>query len=92
MSLTSVATPIWNEIAKEQSLASQWARRAFKLDPDRMAELDSQEYRETTLKVRDPAVASAFLDLKPLLLENRAISRICNPTRNCARRSRRSVR
>ena len=73
MSLTSVAAPIWNEIAKTQELKTAWARMAFSLDPAKMAELEDQEFGKLKAK-HGAAIASAFLDLKPLLLERKAIS------------------
>lgn len=74
MGLTSVAAPIWNEIAKTQTLRTEWARKAFALDDQAMSELENREYQELKPKVGQ-AVATAFSDLKPLLLENQAISR-----------------
>ena len=74
MSLTSVATRIWNEIAEGQQLKTQWAKKAFLLSPDEMAELEDLEYKELVKKYPHE-VAAAFLDMKPLLLENVAISR-----------------
>ena len=75
MSLTSVAAPIWNEIAKTQRLRTRWARRAFLLPTDQeMAEEVDKEFHPLEKKVGS-TVASAYLCVKPLLLENVAISR-----------------
>ena len=74
MGLTSVAAPIWNEIAKTQTLRTDWAKMAFALDDQAMSEIENREYQELKPKVGQ-AVAAAFSDLKPLLLENQAISR-----------------
>ena len=82
MSMTSVATPIWNEIAKTQKLKTKWARKVFKMEPDQMAEEESREYQELISKQIPHKVASAFLDSKPLLLENEAISRHIQKTNN----------
>ena len=73
MSLTSVAAPIWNQIA-QRPLQTPWARQAFKLDADEMVELMNEEYAKLKAEVGG-TVASAYLDVKPLLLENQAISR-----------------
>src|SRR5512141_3207307 len=73
--MTSVATPIWNEIARTQRLETSWARKAFALDPDQMADLESQEYHDLLAKGLEHAVAASLLDVKPLLLKKRAISR-----------------
>ena len=75
MSLNSIATPIWNEIAKTQKLRTAWGKKAFALNPEEMASLVDQEYLELEKKGLSVEVCKAFLDLKPLLLENVAISR-----------------
>ena len=74
MGLSSVATPIWNEIARTQTLKTEWARKAFALNDQEMSELENREYQELKPRVGQ-TVAAAFSDLKPLLLENQAISR-----------------
>lgn len=74
MSLTSVAAPIWNQIARTQELRTKWAKMAFLLDGMEMAELEDREYKELKEKVGQ-VVAASILDVKPLLLENVAISR-----------------
>lgn len=72
--LTSVAAPIWNEIAETQKLKTEWAKKAFRLDAMELAELESREYRE--LKAANgEELASAVVRMKPFLLENEAISR-----------------
>lgn len=75
MSLTSVAAPIWNEIAETQKLATAWARKAFRMDPDQMAEFEDKEYADLVAKGVDPTVAISLLDVTPLLEERTAISR-----------------
>lgn len=74
MSLTSVASEIWNQIAETQELQTKWAQKAFRLDSDQMIELEDKEYGELKAK-HGQEVAAALLDVKPLLLENVAISR-----------------
>lgn len=74
MSLTSVATQIWNEIAETQELKSEWAKREFRLNPEQMAESEDREYQALLKRKIPHPVASAYLDLKPLLLERKAIS------------------
>ena len=74
MGLTSVAAPIWNEIAKTQKLRTEWARKAFALDQAGMDKLEDEEYKTLKAKVGH-SVAAAFSDVMPLLLENVAISR-----------------
>ena len=43
MGLSSVATPIWNEIARTQKLRTAWARKAFAMDSSAQDELENQE-------------------------------------------------
>lgn len=74
MSMTSVAAPIWNGIAKTQTLKTPWARRTFKMTGNQMAEAENEEYQSLKLRVGNE-VATAYADVKPLLLENVAISR-----------------
>ena len=74
MSMTSVAAPIWNEIAKTQKLRTPWARKAFSLDAEAMNEQENREYQSLKEKI-DPVTAASYLDVRPLLLENVAISR-----------------
>lgn len=74
MSLTSVAAPIWNEIAQTQHLKTAWARKAFALDGQGMAELEDQEWKALKAK-SDSETASALMNVKPLILENVAIAK-----------------
>ena len=74
MSLTSVAAPVWNEIAKTQTLRTEWARKAFAMDGMEMAELEDKEFSTLKAKVGHD-VAMAFQDVMPLLTENVAISK-----------------
>lgn len=74
MGLSSVATPIWNEIARTQKLRTEWARKAFAMDSAGMDKLEDEEYKTLKAKVGH-SVAAAFSDVMPLLLENVAISR-----------------
>ncbi len=75
MSLTSVAAPIWNEIAKTEELKTEWAKKAFAMTGEEMANLVSREYQELKTKGLSFPVIYGFLTVKPLLLENVAISR-----------------
>ena len=82
MSLNSVATPIWNEIARTQELKTAWGRKAFNLNAAQMVELVNREYEELKADRVSTEVCKAYLDLKPLLLENVAISRHIQQTDN----------
>lgn len=81
MSLTSVAAPIWNEIAKTQTLKTAWARRVFAMDQEAIAEAENQEY-ENLKRMVGQEVATAYLDVKPLYLERRAIARFTQENPN----------
>jgi hypothetical protein len=74
MSLSSVGDWIWNDIAKTQHLHSPWAQRVF---PMSSAQIEAEEapLREEIASQHGATVALAYLDMKPLLLENVAISR-----------------
>ena len=74
MPLTSVAAPIWNEIAETQKLKTAWAKKAFAMDGMEMAELEDREYKAAKSRFGQE-VAASYVDLKPLLLENVAISK-----------------
>lgn len=82
MSLNSIATPIWNEIAKTQQLRTEWGKKAFALDQAGMVDLVEKEYLELKKQGIPVETCKAFLDLKPLLLENVAISRHIQQTDN----------
>ena len=82
MSLNSVATPIWNEIARTHELKTAWGRKAFSLNAAQMVKLVNQEYEELKAAGVSTEVCKAYLDLKPLLLENVAISRHIQQTDN----------
>ena len=74
MGMASIAAQIWNEIAKTQTLRTAWARKAFAMNGEEIAAEEDREYK--ILKAKEGhEVASAFLDVKPFLLENVAISK-----------------
>lgn len=74
MGMTSIAAQIWNEIAKTQTLRTVWARKSFAMNGEEIATEEDREYK--ILKAKEGhEVASAFLDVKPFLLENVAISK-----------------
>ena len=72
--MLQVAAPIWNEIAETQDLATPWARKAFRLGPQAMADLQDEEYQSLKDKGVQPLIARAMLTVKPLMLEARAIA------------------
>lgn len=74
MALVNVADFVWNNIARTQQLRTPWARRAFALDNQQMAELEDADYLVLKEKV-GYAVASGFIHVRPLFFESVAISR-----------------
>ncbi len=74
MSLTSVAATVWNQIAQTQALQTAWAKKVFALNPEEMQQAEDKEYKALARAVGHD-VAASYQDVKPLLLENEAISR-----------------
>lgn len=74
MALTSVATMVWNQIAETQELKTAWAKKVFAMGPEQMLQAEDEEYRALKATVGHD-VAASYQDVKPLLLENEAISR-----------------
>ena len=70
--LSTVPAILWNRIAKNGPLKTEWAKKAFLMTEEQMEELEAKE-REELEKTVPGLVARAFLDLRPLLLENEAI-------------------
>ena len=74
MALTSVATAVWNQVAETQKLKTAWAKKAFALNSEEMQQAEDKEYKALARAVGHD-VAASYQDVKPLLLENEAISR-----------------
>ena len=70
--LSTVPWMFWNQIAETGLLKSRWAKKAFPMTEEQMSNLEAKE-REELEKEYPGLVARAFLDLRPLLLENEAI-------------------
>lgn len=73
MPLMSLMAETWNKMAREQELATDWAREVFLLDDQEMADRVDQEWRELMEQGVDSRIASAFVDFKPHLLERKAM-------------------
>jgi len=72
--MVSVLARYWNEIAETQKLKTAWAKRMFTLDQDQINdEIDKEYFQLKAVGLSEP-VASAYLSVKALLLENEAIS------------------
>lgn len=75
MSILSIVTPIWNEIAK-CGLRTQWAKERFTLeDGDQLLEAYDQEAKQLSQRGIPSLVILSYMDMKPLLLERAAIAR-----------------
>ncbi len=72
--MVSVLARFWNEIAATQQLRTAWAKRMFVLDQDQINEEIDVEYYHLKAAGIPEQVASDYLKVKALLLENIAIS------------------
>jgi len=68
------AAPIWNEIARTQKLRTQWAKDRFSMDCDQISEAFDKEAEHLDAAGINSTVVHSYLTVKPLLLENVAIS------------------
>lgn len=75
MTMTSLPSEIWNEIAETQTLTTAWGKKMFPLPAERIAEEEDKEFDLLTRKGIPEEVAIALADVKPLILERTAISR-----------------
>lgn len=73
-SMHQAAAKYWNEIAKSQSLKTEWARQMFPLPQEDMNLALENEEKRLTQETSSPVLASAYLKIMPLLWENEAIS------------------
>ncbi len=73
MPLMSLMAETWNKMAREQELATDWAKEVFMLGDQEMADRVDQEWRDLMEQGVDSRVASAFVDFKPHLLERKAM-------------------
>jgi len=73
MSINSVAARIWNEIAEQGNLATAWAKKAFSMSEEELSQEEDREYKALLKQGEDHEVASAFLDVRHLLAESKAI-------------------
>lgn len=60
MSLSAIAAPIWNEIAKTQPLATEWGKEMFPLDPEQRLEAASAVKKGRERAGRMPLENSPF--------------------------------
>lgn len=71
-----VASSIWNQIAEQESLSTEWAQQIFGLPPEEMDQAINAELERLTPELGgDKALASTYLEVMPLLWENAAIRR-----------------
>ena len=69
-----VPTEIWNEIAKTQTLATEWGRKMFPLPFEELQKEVEKEESALMAKGLPSKVITAYQDVVPLLLESKAIS------------------
>ncbi|MBJ6751349.1 hypothetical protein [Geomonas anaerohicana] len=72
--MLSVVASVWNEIARTQILQTDWAKEAFCLDQQGINDFHSRECERLQAQHLDLDVILAYLDLRPLLIENVAIT------------------
>lgn len=72
------AAKFWNEIARTQTLKTEWAQQMFPLPQEQLDQALEREEQRLTRETNDPQVASAYLKIMPLLWENEAISKFLN--------------
>ena len=65
---------IWNQIAEQQTLLTDWAKQMFPLPEDQMALALEREERRLLDEGVGAAVVGAYLKVMPLLWEKVAIS------------------
>lgn len=70
--LTSIPAEVWNAIARETRLQTEWAKKAFPLTDSEMEALEEKE-SDRLEKTFPRLVVRGFQDMRPLLLERDAI-------------------
>jgi hypothetical protein len=85
--MLQVAAPILNEIARTQTLETDWARKLFAMSQQELNEQDQAQYKSLVQAGIDRAVAIAYQAIAPLLAENEAISRYIEETGSLELRS-----
>ena len=77
--MTSIATPIWNQIAREQHLETTAARIAFSLNDDRMTRMgEIWSELEEKAGISEGTIRLSLRTCLPLLLEGFAIQQYLN--------------
>lgn len=75
MLMVSLPARVWNEIARQEQLRTQWARTVFVMDETGIQESEETDAHRLDQDGVDPMVVQAYLDARPLLLEREAIAR-----------------
>ena len=71
--MTFLAAPVWNQIAREQTLETEAARLAFRLNAEQLARLDDHWMQLETQAGTPETVARCLPTCLPLLLEAQAL-------------------
>lgn len=72
--MLNVAAPLWNEIARTETLETAWARKAFRMTGQQILEEHEREGAALRARKLSAVVIARYLEMKPLLLECAAIS------------------
>jgi hypothetical protein len=71
--MTFLAAPVWNQIAREQTLETEAARLAFRLNPEQLARMDDLWMQAETQAGTPETIARCLPTCLPLLLEAPAL-------------------
>ena len=71
--MQQIAQPVWNRIARSQSLRTKWAKVMFNLDQDECLRVLESVGSLLESQGHPAKVILAYLTVLPLLVENRAI-------------------
>ena len=71
--MLGISPEIWNNLAKEQPLLTEWGKRVLPLSAERMQEEMAAEAKELKADGEPPSVILALQTVRPLLLEQEAI-------------------
>jgi hypothetical protein len=78
--MLQVPAEILNNIAKTQTLRSQWATNLFSMNQQELNQQDQEQYSQMVQAGTDSTVAKAYQAVAPLLMENVAISKYIQQT------------
>jgi len=71
--MNQVPTAVWNKIAQTQTLATEWAKELFPMDPVTLERMLSKQAEKMASAGYSSSVIVAYQTMAPLLAESRAI-------------------